>query len=142
MENPRLAFLLAAILLTVQVQAHTQSCCSSDEKKSRTQEHAPHEIQLGSKFAETLLIHKEAPPCNKGPDGLRITGTVVIAVTIDKNGKVNHTHTISGPKMLRAMASTTVRKYRYKPYLVNKTPIEFETVVYLPMDCFFHTGQA
>jgi len=35
-----------------------------------------------------------------------------------------------------------VRKYRYKPYLLNKTPVEFKTVVSIPIDCIFHTGQA
>jgi hypothetical protein len=35
-----------------------------------------------------------------------------------------------------------VRKYRYKPYLLNKTPVEVETAVSIQIDCFFHTGQA
>ena len=106
------------------------------------QEQAPYEVQLGSKFAETLLVHKEEPPCQKDSDGVRVTGTVVIAITIDKNGKVSHPHMVSGPKILRPLAAATVLKYRYKPYLLNGTPIEIETVVSISIDCFFHTGQA
>jgi hypothetical protein len=63
-------------------------------------------------------------------------------ITIDKNGKVSHTKTLSGPKIIRPLASATVRKYRYKPYLLNKTPVEVETAVSIQIDCFFHTGQA
>jgi len=71
-----------------------------------------------------------------------VTGTVVIAITIDKNGEVSHTRTLSGPKMLRPLASATVRKYRYKPYLLNNTPVEVETVVSIQIECIFHSGQA
>ena len=48
----------------------------------------PNRVQLGSKLADTLLIHKEEPACQKDQDGVMVTGTVVIAITIDKNGKV------------------------------------------------------
>jgi hypothetical protein len=44
--------------------------------------------------------------------------------------------------VLRPLALATVRKYHYKPYLLNGTPVEVETVVSIPIDCFFHTGQA
>ena len=102
----------------------------------------PNRVQIGSNLADTLLIHKEEPACQKNQDGVRVTGTVVIAITINKNGKVSQTHTLSGPKMLRPLASATVRKYLYKPYLLNKTPVEAVTVVSIQIDCFFHTGQA
>lgn len=102
----------------------------------------PDQPQLGSKLAETMLIHKEEPACQKDSDGVKVTGTVVIAITIDKSGKVSHPHTVSGPKMLRPLATATVLKYRYKPYLLNGTPIQVGTVVSIPINCFFHTGQA
>ena len=102
----------------------------------------PNRVQLGSKLADTLLIHKEEPACQKDQDGAMVTGTVVIAITIDKNGEVSHTRTLSGPKMLRPLASATVRKYRYKPYLLNNTPVEVETVVSIQIECIFHSGQA
>ena len=102
----------------------------------------PDKVQLSSEIANTHLIHKEEPACQKDSDGVRVSGTVVIAITIDKSGKVSHTRTLSGPKILRPLASGTVRKYRYKPYLINNTPVEVETVVSIPIDCYFHTGQA
>ena len=136
------SLLLAAALLSMQVQAHAQNPPPATQKGHPAQTQAPCEVQLGSKFAETLLIHKEEPACRKDSDGIRVTGTVVIAITIDENGHVSHTHTLSGPKILRPLASATVRKYLYKPYLLNKTPVEVETVVSITMDCVFHTGQA
>ena len=102
----------------------------------------PNRVQISSKLADTLLIHREEPTCEMDQDGVRVTGTVVFAITIGKNGRVSHIHILSGPLMLRPLATATVRKFRYKPYLHNKTPVEAVTVVSIPIDCFFHTGQA
>jgi hypothetical protein len=142
MRNLTPSLFLVALLLSTQSHASAQNPPSSTQKGSSTQDQAPYEVQLGSKFAETLLIHKEEPACQKDPDGVKVTGTVVLAVTIDKNGRVSHTHALSGPKMLRPLALATVRKYLYKPYLLNRTPVEVETVVSIAIDCYFHTGQA
>lgn len=105
-------------------------------------EQVPYEVKLSPKFAETLLIHKEEPACQKDSDGIRVMGTVVIAITIDRDGKVSQTRTLSGPKLLRPVALATVRKYRYKPYLLSGTPVEVETVVSISMTCIIHSGQA
>jgi protein TonB len=128
MRNSTLALFLAAVLLS--------SSSAQDVAPEPTQ------VRVSSKLADTLLIHKENPACQKDQDGVKVTGTVVIAIIIDKNGNVSHTHTLSGPKILRPLASATVRKYRYKPYLLNGKPVGVETVVSIPIDCFFHTGQA
>jgi outer membrane biosynthesis protein TonB len=100
------------------------------------------EVRMSSKVAETLLIHREESACQKTADGVKVMGTVVTAITIDENGKVSRARTLSGPKLLRPLALETVRKYRYKPYLLNQKPVRVETTVSIPIDCFLHTGQA
>lgn len=102
----------------------------------------PTRVQVSSKLANALLIHKEEPACQKDSDGVKIKGTVVIRITIDKNGEVSQTLTLSGPKLLQPLATATVCKYRYKPYLLNGHPVEVVTAVSMPIDYFFHTGQA
>jgi protein TonB len=59
----------------------------------------------------------------------RVTGTVVLAITIDKEGNVLHPKVVSGPKMLQKMVLDAVRKYKYKPYLLNGKAVEVETTV-------------
>jgi hypothetical protein len=61
MRNLTLPIFFAAILLSTQAEAHAQNQPSPVQKGSSTQQHVPYEIQLGSKVAETLLIHKEEP---------------------------------------------------------------------------------
>jgi hypothetical protein len=142
MHKVTLSFLVAAGLLSAQVQGQVQRLSLTDQNGSPAQQQAPYEIQLSSKFAETLLIHKEEPACQKDPDGVKVSGTVVMEITIDKNGAVSRSRAFSGPKLLRSVALATVRKYRYKPYVLDKKPVEVETVVSIRVDCFFHTGQA
>ena len=102
----------------------------------------PIRVNVSAGVANTLLIHKEEPVCQKDSAGVKITGTVVIAITIDKSGEVIHTRTLSGPKLLRPAALAAVRKYAYKPYLINGTAVEVATKVSIQMNCTFHSGQA
>jgi len=127
MRNLTLSHLLVAVLLA---GIPTQ------------QRDGPDQPTLDPKFAETLLIHKEEPPCQKEAVGTRVRATAVIAITIDRNGRVIHAQWLSGPKILRPLVLATVRKYRYKPYLLHGTPIEVGTIVSVKIDCIFQTGQA
>ena len=142
MGNLRFFLFFVAILVSAQAQIRAQNPPSTTKESPSAQQQVPYEIELGPKIAETLLIHKEEPACQKDQDGIRIGGTIVIAITIDKNGKVSHAQTLSGPKILRPLALATVRKYLYKPYLIKGIPVEVETTVSIPIDCFFHNGHA
>ena len=102
----------------------------------------PNRIAVKPETAEALLIHREEPACQKDPDGTRVTGTVVVRITIGRTGKVIHTRTISGPKLLQPVGLAAVRKYLYRPYLLSGNPVEVVTIVSIPIDCIFHTGQA
>jgi protein TonB len=66
----------------------------------------------------------------------RVTATVVLAIVIDKNGDVLHPKVISGPAMLRKPVLDAVRKYKYKPYLLNGKAVEVETTVSVTMDSY------
>ena len=64
----------------------------------------------------------------------RVTGTVVVAIEIDRNGDVLHPKVVTGPRMLQKAVLDAVRKYKYKPYLLNGKPIEVETTVSVAVD--------
>jgi protein TonB len=54
---------------------------------------------------------------------------VVLAATIDDEGKVMSVSVVSGPEKLRDAALTAVRQWTYKPYLLNGKPVFVQTVV-------------
>jgi protein TonB len=96
----------------------------------------PYEIQISSGVAEKLLIHKAEIICPRIPMAARVTGTVVVAIVIDKNGDVLHPKVISGPAILKKPVIDAVRKYKYKPYQLNGKAVEVETTVSVTMDSY------
>ncbi|HUS19160.1 MAG TPA: energy transducer TonB [Terriglobales bacterium] len=59
----------------------------------------------------------------------RISGAVVLAATISKNGNIENLRLISGPPMLVNSAMEAVKQWRYKPYMLNGEPVEVETSI-------------
>ena len=58
-----------------------------------------------------------------------VQGTVVLAATISRTGAIENLQVLSGPPMLRAAAEDAVRRWRYRPYMLNGEPVEVETTV-------------
>jgi periplasmic protein TonB len=59
----------------------------------------------------------------------RISGSVVLAATISKNGNIENLRLVSGHPMLVPAAMDAVKQWRYKPYLLNGDPVEVETSI-------------
>lgn len=59
----------------------------------------------------------------------RVTGTVVIHFSLGRNGEVLCPKVISGPKMLQQPVLEAVRKYKYKPYLLDGEAIIVSTKI-------------
>jgi len=62
---------------------------------------------------------------------LNTEGALVLSVSIDKGGNVYNAHRVSGPEILVAPAIEAVKKWKYKPYLLNGEPVAVETTVEL-----------
>jgi TonB family protein len=91
-------------------------------------------ISISAGVMEKLLIYKEEPVFPDVPMRVRATGTVVVSFVLSKNGDVECPMVISGPQMLRNVAIDAVRKYKYKPYLLNGDPVAIETTVSVVFD--------
>jgi protein TonB len=61
-------------------------------------------------------------------------GTVVLEITISRQGDVMSTRTVSGPAELRSAAVQAVRTWRFKPYLLDGNPTEVVTTLELPFN--------
>jgi TonB family protein len=61
----------------------------------------------------------------------RIQGQVVLSVRLNKSGEVASISLISGHPMLIPAAIDAVKRWKYKPYLLNDDPVEVETMVRL-----------
>ena len=89
----------------------------------------PSVVRISPKVAEKLLIHRADFVCSTLGRYTRIEAIVIVAIGIDKNGDVLHPTVVSGPQIVRKAVLDAVRKYKYKPYLLNGSAVEVETTV-------------
>jgi len=87
----------------------------------------PARVRVSSGVMQTLLIKKVQP--EYPADARRIEGTVVLKAIIDKDGNVANLQLISGHPMLAPAAIDAVKQWKYRPYLLNGSPMEVETQV-------------
>jgi TonB family protein len=71
---------------------------------------------ISSKVAEGLVIHRVDPVLPHGDMMPRVSGTVIIAFEITKDGKVRRAMAVSGPKLLQEPVLGAVRQWTFKPY--------------------------
>jgi TonB family protein len=94
---------------------------ASQEKTTR--------LQVDIKQMSDQLITKVAPAYPPLARQARIQGTVVLKATINKTGDVVNLQLISGHPMLAPAAIEAVKRWKYKPYVLNGEPVEVETNV-------------
>ena len=92
----------------------------------------PPEARVGPIFvpeatAKAMLTKRIAPEYSAAARAEGIEGDVVIKVVVGKDGRVIQATIISGPITLREAARDAVMLWEYKPFLLNNTPVEFET---------------
>ena len=56
-------------------------------------------------------------------------GTVVVEATISTTGRIENARAVSGPPLLVHAAVEAVREARYRPFLLNGTPVDVETTI-------------
>lgn len=59
----------------------------------------------------------------------RTEGTVIVAATISREGRIDNLRVLSGPPMLVNAAVQAISQARYRPYLLNNEPVEVETTI-------------
>lgn len=60
----------------------------------------------------------------------RISGFVVLRVSVDEEGKVLEAQAVCGPRQLRKPVEDAVRRVGYTPTLVNGRPVKLSTHLY------------
>jgi protein TonB len=86
-------------------------------------------LDVSAGVAGGNLIRKVRPIYPEIAKAARVSGTVVLAATITRDGFVTNLQVVSGPQMLRQAAIDAVRDWRYRPYLLNNQPMEVQTTI-------------
>ena len=92
---------------------------------------------VGPKVVESLLTHRVEPVMpSSDAVGLRVSGTVIIAFEITRDGKVRRATAVSGPKLLRPPVLAAVKQWTFKPYVLNGKPITVAASIPLTVSNF------
>jgi TonB family protein len=86
-------------------------------------------VRLSGGVSEGYLIHRVEPVY---PHIAVVTGTggeVRLHAIISKDGVIERLTLISGHPLLARAAMEAVQQWRYRPYLLNKEPVEVETFI-------------
>jgi periplasmic protein TonB len=88
-------------------------------------------LRVSSGVAQGQLIHEVQPSYPPQAKLAKIGGTVVLQVTVSKDGKVQNVKALRGPPILIQPAVDAVKQWRYKPFAVNGEASEAEVEINL-----------
>jgi periplasmic protein TonB len=90
---------------------------------------APKRVRISQGVTRGLLIQKIEPPYPPVARAARVQGQVVLAAIISKTGEIQNLVLVSGHPMLVPAAIDAVKRWRYRPFLLNGEPVEVETTI-------------
>jgi TonB family protein len=89
--------------------------------------HGP--VRIAGGVAQGQLLSHENPvyPASARANG--IEGTVVLRAVIGEDGTIKDLAVLSGPPELQSSAIDAVKRWTYRPYLLNGEPVEVQTTI-------------
>lgn len=88
-------------------------------------------ISLPPEVANTYLVQRVEPVYPDAARQQRLQGAVALDAVVGKDGIVREVRVISGDSQLTSAAVDAVRQWRFKPYLLNGSPVAFQTQITL-----------
>ena len=86
--------------------------------------------QPGSSVTYGKLVKKTQPYYPPGAKAARIQGVMVLGAVIGADGKVHDLEALASPSpLLTESALDCVKRWEYKPYMLDGVPVEVDTVV-------------
>ena len=121
------ALILASAFISAQQAGNGNSGSTPDTPKSDASR--PQRVRVSHEVATGLLITKVQPQYPEEARQSRIQGTVILHAVINTKGDVEELTLISGHPLLAPAAIDAVKQWKYKPYLLNYTPVNVETEI-------------
>lgn len=91
----------------------------------------PNDSPARDKEVDSSLLYRVEPEYPEAAREQNIQGAVVLEVHIGADGAVQEVRVASGPPLLAQAASDAVKQWKFKPRLVNGSPVEMQTSVTL-----------
>jgi protein TonB len=89
----------------------------------------PLRVRISQKVSDSLIVKKVLPAYPKEARRKHIEGNVVMRAEINTAGDVTDLTVVSGDPLLAPAALEAVRQWKYRPYLLDNSPVNVETQV-------------
>src|SRR5262249_14382852 len=86
-------------------------------------------VPVGGEVHSAQLVSSVPPVYPTLAKTQRLSGDVKIDALIDEDGRVTGMKVISGPVMLHQAAMDALRQWRYKPAMLNGSPVSMHLMV-------------
>jgi len=86
-------------------------------------------VKISQGVSQGLLLKKVAPDYPMQARQLRVEGAVQLEATVSKEGNVTGVKVLGGHPILARAATDAIKRWKYKPYLLNGQPVEIETQI-------------
>ncbi len=86
-------------------------------------------LRVSSGVAEGLKLHDVQPVYPFAAQQGHVQGDVILQATIGKDGLIHNLKAVSGHPMLIEAAKGAVEQWRYRPYVIEGSPVEVETTI-------------
>ena len=86
-------------------------------------------LQISSGVSAGMLLAPIRPAYPRIAAAAHVSGTVVIAALISRDGEIEDAHVVTGPALLASAALDAARSARYRPYRLNGQPTDVETTI-------------
>jgi periplasmic protein TonB len=86
-------------------------------------------MRVSQGVSQGMILKRVSPEYPMQARQLRIEGMVQLEATVAKDGKVKDVRVVSGHPILARAAVDAVKRWKYKPYLLNGAPIEIDTEI-------------
>jgi protein TonB len=86
-------------------------------------------LTVSQGVSQGLLVKKVQPKYPPSALRLHVEGGVQLLATISKSGDISAVKILSGDKELSHAAADAVKQWKFKPYLLNGSPVEIQTRV-------------
>ena len=97
---------------------------NSADAQSQVQSPRPSRIRVAGAVMFGLVEHKTLPEYPEEAMTKGIQGAVIFKIDVDETGKIVLSVPVEGDPLLVAASVDALRDFRFRPYLLNGTPVE------------------
>ncbi len=121
-----LSFCLGSVLVAQETNPRSDPPAGSGQQAAIA---SPTRVRVSQRVSQSLLLKKVTPDYPAEARARHVQGDVVIRALVGTNGEVQEADLVSGDPLLAPAALKAVRKWKYKPYLLQGRPVEMETQI-------------